>query len=176
MRFFPAATIFLLAPLVRSQAPAPPAAPAPAPNGGQAPPPAPAAPGGGGAAPAPAAPAPGGAAPGGGAPVQTTIQGQVPSVTDITIPSTLPNGQITQIQTVFTQTFGSVPSQYPTAKAGSIGLGSIKGKVGAVKTADAKSSKSDGSPSLSGLGVVGMGAYLSIGVAMAGSAVLGFVL
>ncbi|KAI9678012.1 MAG: hypothetical protein M1817_005956 [Caeruleum heppii] len=181
-----AASILLLAPLVRCQiapaaggaqaAPAP-AAPAPiagpqaggggggpgqaqpaAPGGAQAPAQAPApAPiqGGGQLAPAPAAPnpnAPAQAAPapapvppaagnpalGGGAVPATTQLGQVPPVTAANIPITLANGQISNVQTVFTQTFAEVPSQLPGFTSGSVGLGTLTGSVGAVRTDQAK--------------------------------------
>ncbi|KAI9845145.1 MAG: hypothetical protein M1837_005030 [Sclerophora amabilis] len=175
MRIFPVATIFLLAPLVRSQAQVPPVPGAPAPQ--KNPPP----PGGGQAAPAPdgdpavppapggapaVPPAPGGAAPGGGAPPQTTIGGQVPPVTNMQVPSTLPNGQVTLVQTVFTQSFKSVPSPFPSAKAGSIGMGTLKGEVGAVRTDTPKNAASNGDGEAR--------AYVTIVLGVLGSALLGF--
>ncbi|KAI9819688.1 MAG: hypothetical protein M1832_003922 [Thelocarpon impressellum] len=94
--------------------------------------------------PAPVAPAPvpPGAAAGGGAVPTTTQLGQVPAVTKIAAPSTLPDGQITNVQVVYTQTFPSVPSQLPSPATGSIGMGSLTGEVGVVRTETPRSGAS----------------------------------
>ena len=69
----------------------------------------------------------------------TTQNAQVPALTTLVVPVTGPNGIITNAQTVFSQAFSSVPSQGPSATAGSVGLGSIGGTVGAPKTPAPKS-------------------------------------
>jgi len=46
-------------------------------------------------------------------------------------------GLQTWVAVVYTQTFEKVPDQLPTAVAGSIGLGSLTGEVGVVKTVNA---------------------------------------
>lgn len=43
------------------------------------------------------------------------------------------------VQVVYSQAFSAVPSQFPSAQAGSIGLGTLTGVVGAVKTQEAAS-------------------------------------
>jgi len=50
----------------------------------------------------------------------------------------LPNGQTTWLPVVFSQSFASVPDQGASAGAGSIGMGTLTGTTGAVKTAEAK--------------------------------------
>ncbi|KAI9803070.1 MAG: hypothetical protein M1833_001140 [Piccolia ochrophora] len=87
---------------------------------------------GAGAAPAPVVVPP--VAPGGGAAEVAAPGGQVPAVTAIQVPQTLANGQIKMVQTVFTQLFVNHPSQGPSPKQGVIGLGTLKGQVGATKT------------------------------------------
>ncbi len=42
------------------------------------------------------------------------------------------------VQTVFTQTFATVLDQMPTPSKGTIGLGTLTGSVGAVRTEQAK--------------------------------------
>lgn len=74
--------------------------------------------------------------------------GQVPPVTAINVPVTLADGRITMTQTVFTQTFASVLDPLPTPASGSIGLGTLTGSVGAVRTEQAKSGAAAGSSSL----------------------------
>ena len=44
------------------------------------------------------------------------------------------NGVAQQVQVVYTQLFSAVPDQGPAPGVGSIGLGTIEGKVGVVKT------------------------------------------
>ncbi|KAI9748134.1 MAG: hypothetical protein M1815_003583 [Lichina confinis] len=101
------------------------------------------------AAPVPAAapvppPVPGNIAPGGGgaAGAPPVIPTQVPPVTAINVPTTLPDGRITMMQTVYTQTFASVLDQLPSPTPGKIGLGTLTGSVGAVRTEQAKSDAS----------------------------------
>lgn len=90
------------------------------------------------AAPPVAPPVPGNVAPGGGGGAANPPV-QVPPVTAINVPTTLPDGRITMMQTVYTQTFASVLDQLATPSAGSIGLGTLTGSVGAVRTEQAKS-------------------------------------
>ena len=54
------------------------------------------------------------------------------------VPTTLPNGDITMIQTVYTQTFAAVPDQLPSPVEGSIGMGTLTGAIGVVRTEQAK--------------------------------------
>jgi hypothetical protein len=69
----------------------------------------------------------------------TTPAQQVPPVSTVDVPSTLPNGVITFARVVFTQSFSAVPDQLPSPSTGSIGLGTLSGTVGAVRTEQAKS-------------------------------------
>ena len=78
---------------------------------------------------------------GGGAPaVLPTQLGQVPAVTQAVVPVTQADGQIRNVPVMYTQTFASVPSQGAAPAQGSVGLGSLTGAVGAVKTEQAKKS------------------------------------
>jgi len=113
-------------PAAAPAAPAP-AAPAVAPAVAPAAAPiAPAAPvaGVGGAGAAPAAP-------------QPTPGAQANPVTTIIV-NTIVGGVTKQVPQVFTQIFGAIPSS-PPVQSGEIGLGTLTGKVGVVKTHDAKS-------------------------------------
>jgi len=60
---------------------------------------------------------------------------QMPTTMAVQYPQTLANGQVTWINTIFTQTFVSVLDQWPGPASGQIGLGNIAGTVGVVKTA-----------------------------------------
>ncbi|KAI9676776.1 MAG: hypothetical protein M1829_002871 [Trizodia sp. TS-e1964] len=93
-----------------------------------------------------------------GGPVQVTLQPmQVPSVTVLYIQVTRADGQLVNVQTTFTQTFSQVPDQLPLPSSGSIGLGTITGEVGAVKTAMAGKSEAGGLLTISWrLGAVGV--------------------
>lgn len=99
-------------------APAAPVAPVPAPAAPAAP-----VPGvGGGAAPAPAQPIP-------GAPANPVT---------MVLVNTVIGGVTTQVSVAFTQTFAAAASA-PAVQSGSIGLGTLTGQVGVVKTQNAKS-------------------------------------
>ncbi|KAI9845360.1 MAG: hypothetical protein M1838_001784 [Thelocarpon superellum] len=77
---------------------------------------------------------------GGGAPAPTTTQlGQVPSVTNVVVPVTGADGQISNAQVMYTQNFPAVPSQFSTASSGTIGMGSLTGTVGSVRTTSGRS-------------------------------------
>ena len=71
---------------------------------------------------------------GGAVPAQTTVATQMPTTTEVQYPQTLANGQVTWLSTMFTQTFVSVPDQWPGPTSGQIGLGTIGGTIGAVRT------------------------------------------
>ncbi|KAI9718449.1 MAG: hypothetical protein M1812_004170 [Candelaria pacifica] len=73
----------------------------------------------------------GGVAPAAGAGAPTFTQAS--PVTTIFEP-TMINGVSTQVAVVYSQQFSSVPNQGPTPAAGSIGMGTLTGAVGAVKT------------------------------------------
>lgn len=60
--------------------------------------------------------------------------GQAPTVTTYWVETVLGSGVTTWVEVVYTQTFEAVPSQGPEALSGSVGLGTLTGKVGAVKT------------------------------------------
>ena len=118
---------------------------APANQAGAAPADQPAAPvaGQGNAPPEVPAPAPAPAAPvagvgGGGAPQAQPAPGaQANPVTTMMI-DTVIGGVKTQVQKVFTQSFG-VGGSAPSVMSGSIGMGTLTGKIGVVKTNSAKS-------------------------------------
>jgi Killer toxin-resistance protein 1 len=67
------------------------------------------------------------------APPAATIIGQVSPITTVQI-GYVKDGQYIQVQVVYTQTFVTPVDQWPSATAGSIGLGTIEGVVGVVKT------------------------------------------
>ncbi|KAI9698658.1 MAG: hypothetical protein M1836_003768 [Candelina mexicana] len=77
----------------------------------------------------------GGAAAPAGAPGGPTFT-QASPVTTIFEPTTI-NGVTTDVAVVYSQKFPSVPNQGPTPAAGSIGMGTLTGTVGAVKTQSA---------------------------------------
>lgn len=89
------------------------------------------------AAPAAAAPAAGvggaGAAP---AAAQPAAGAQANPVTTIMV-ATVVGGVTTQVPKVYTQTFGAAVSA-PPVQSGEIGLGTLTGKIGVVKTSEAK--------------------------------------
>jgi len=69
-----------------------------------------------------------------GAPAAATlVVGQVSPTTTVNI-GYVKDGAYVQIQEVYTQTFASPVDQWPSPTAGSIGLGTIQGEVGVVKT------------------------------------------
>ena len=118
------------------QAPAAPVVPpaAPAAPGVNPAAPAPAVPAAPGIAPA-AAPANPGVAPGGGAPPVPQAPQQASPVTTVYIDG---------VQVVYTQHFSAVPSQGPTPLAGQVGLGTLTGTVGAVRTDQARNAAGEG--------------------------------
>lgn len=103
--------------------------------------------------PAPQNAALGGAGPAAARPV---VPNQVSPITTVYIGS---------VQVVYTQLFAAVPDQGPTAASGTIGLGTLTGQVGVVKTAAAKSAAGGRGNGRGGLGV-GVGVGVGIGVAM----------
>ncbi len=64
------------------------------------------------------------------------VPNQVSPVTEIHVESRLPNGKMTQVLVIYSQTFVSVPDQGPTPVQGKIGLGTLTGSIGVVKTAE----------------------------------------
>ena len=52
---------------------------------------------------------------------------------------TVIGGKTTQVPKVFTQTFAAAGASAPPVKTGTIGLGTLTGKIGVVKTGQAKS-------------------------------------
>lgn len=68
------------------------------------------------------------------APVAVTlIPGQVSPITTVQI-GYVKDGAYVQIQEVYTQTFAPTPDQWPAATQGAIGLGTLTGEVGVVKS------------------------------------------
>ena len=65
---------------------------------------------------------------------QPTEAAQIPPATTYQINSLAAAGQWTQVQIVYTQTFVAVPDQWSSAGAGTIGLGTITGTVGKVRS------------------------------------------
>lgn len=64
------------------------------------------------------------------APAATTVPTQLSPITTYSS-----NG----VSGIYTQTFAAVPDQWPSPEAGTIGLGTISGQVGVVKTASKRS-------------------------------------
>ena len=64
---------------------------------------------------------------------QPTEESQVPSITVLTVYSTI-NGVVTPFPITYTQTFASVPDQGASPSAGTVGMGTLTGSVGVVKT------------------------------------------
>lgn len=92
---------------------------------------------------------------GGGAPLPAPLPTQVSTVTTIYLHG---------VPVVYTQRFSAVPSQGPSASSGKIGLGTLTGSIGVVKTAEAR--KSGAGRMWSGKNVLGAGALGSIFVAL----------
>ncbi|KAI9870029.1 MAG: hypothetical protein M1830_004772 [Pleopsidium flavum] len=68
-------------------------------------------------------------------PAAAIVPVQVPPVTNVYVQTVLPNGQTTQVLVVYSQTYASIPNQGPTPVAGQIGMGTLTGSIGVVKTA-----------------------------------------
>ena len=91
---------------------------------------------------------------GGGAPPAVTQAVQVSPITTVFIGS---------VQVVYTQLFSAVPDQGPSPVAGSIGMGTLTGSVGVVKTKAASGANHADWSSVWGLGVLGaIGAVVGI--------------
>lgn len=67
------------------------------------------------------------------APAAATIAGQVSPITTVQI-GYIKDGAYVQVQEIYTQTFALPIDQWPAATEGAIGLGTIQGEVGVVKT------------------------------------------
>jgi hypothetical protein len=65
---------------------------------------------------------------------QPTAINQISPVTTYFVNSEVAPGSFAQVPVVYTQTFPPVPDQWPAAGAGTIGLGTIAGTVGVVKS------------------------------------------
>ncbi|KAL1999278.1 hypothetical protein VTN02DRAFT_4737 [Thermoascus thermophilus] len=63
---------------------------------------------------------------------------QVDSVTTIWEPTRNKAGDVYYAPVTYTQTFASVPDQWPQPSSGSIGLGTLTGKIGVTKTIEAR--------------------------------------
>ena len=91
---------------------------------------------------------------------------------------TVVNGVTKQVPVPFSQSFGAGSSAPPSVQSGSIGLGTLTGQVGVVKTSEAKNGAA-AAPAGGGHWVVwGLGEVLAlilgIGLAGFGGGVLGF--
>ncbi|EON69488.1 hypothetical protein W97_08748 [Coniosporium apollinis CBS 100218] len=60
--------------------------------------------------------------------------GPAPFITSWWAPTVLPDGATTWVQLVFTQTYNAVPEQLPTPNKGVVGMGTLTGEVGVVRT------------------------------------------
>lgn len=65
--------------------------------------------------------------------VAATAIGQISPITTY-YANSMKDGTAVQVPVVYTQTFAPVPDQWPSATAGEIGLGTIQGTVGVVKS------------------------------------------
>ncbi|MCJ1232636.1 hypothetical protein MMC14_000589 [Varicellaria rhodocarpa] len=91
---------------------------------------------------------------GGGAPPAVTQAVQVSPITTVFIGS---------VQVVYTQLFSAVPNQAPSPVAGSIGMGTLTGSVGVVKTKAASGANHAAWSSAWGLGALGaIGAVVGV--------------
>lgn len=124
-------------------------------------------------APQPAAPAIGAPAAGvggaGGVPAaaQPAPGAQANPVTTITV-NTVIGGVTKQVPKVYTQTFGAALSA-PAVSTGSVGMGTLTGRIGVVKTANAKSdARRVGG---AGIGMRELGAVLVSGFAVLSGAI-----
>ena len=63
---------------------------------------------------------------------------QYPTLTTNWVQTSLPGGGFTYVPLVYTQTFPSVYESFPSPASGDIGLGTISGTVGVVKTSTPK--------------------------------------
>ncbi|KAG0129310.1 hypothetical protein HOY82DRAFT_652182 [Tuber indicum] len=72
--------------------------------------------------------------------MQTTAPTDAPvEPTKVLAPSTLADGLVTKVASIYTQQFTGTQSQLRTPSAGTIGLGTLTGSVGVVRTAEANS-------------------------------------
>ncbi|OAP57434.1 hypothetical protein AYL99_08172 [Fonsecaea erecta] len=69
-----------------------------------------------------------------GAAAAPTAINQVSPITTYYVNSMIAPGDVTQVPVVYTQTFPPIPDQWPSAAAGTIGLGTIQGTVGQVRS------------------------------------------
>ncbi|CAZ85940.1 unnamed protein product [Tuber melanosporum] len=72
--------------------------------------------------------------------MQTTAPTDAPvEPTKVLMPSTLADGLVTKVASIYTQQFTGTQSELRTPSAGTIGLGTLTGSVGVVRTAEANS-------------------------------------
>jgi len=64
---------------------------------------------------------------------------QVNPVTTLWLPSNI-GTTVTWVEVIYTQTFASVIDQWTTSGSGSVGMGTLTGEAGALKTSEARSS------------------------------------
>lgn len=74
----------------------------------------------------------------GAAPAAPTVVTQVDSVTTIWEPTRNDAGDVYYAPVTYTQKFADVPDQWPEPSSGSIGLGTLTGKIGVTKTIEAR--------------------------------------
>ncbi|EXJ55633.1 hypothetical protein A1O7_08562 [Cladophialophora yegresii CBS 114405] len=65
---------------------------------------------------------------------QPTAVGQISPITTYYINSEVAPGSFAQVPVVYTQTFPPVPDQWPSPVPGTIGLGTIQGQIGQVRS------------------------------------------
>jgi hypothetical protein len=83
---------------------------------------------------------------------------QYPSITTQWVETVLANGVHTWVQVVYTQTFASVVSQGAQPGVGSIGMGTLTGQIGVLRTEQAK--KANAAGRTKGTGTLGIGGVL----------------
>jgi hypothetical protein len=95
----------------------------------------------------------------------TLAAAQYPTITTEWVQTSLPGGGFTYVPLVYTQTFPSIYELFPSPASGEIGLGTISGSVGVVRTSTPKWSNASGRrpPALMVIEAlaVGMGATIS---------------
>jgi hypothetical protein len=90
---------------------------------------------------------------------------QYPTITTDWVQTSLPGGGFTYVPLIYTQTFPSVYESFPSPASGEIGLGTISGTVGVVRTSTPKWSNASGqrAPALMVVGALAAGIGVATG-------------
>ncbi|KAK4938730.1 hypothetical protein LTR66_015068 [Elasticomyces elasticus] len=99
-------------------------------------------------------------------PVPLPAPSQYPTVTTAWIETVLPGGKITTwVQVVYTQTFAAVPDQLPSPASGNVGLGTLTGTVGAVRTGESRKYNSGArGGGVAGCALMGLVGLVALGI------------